>query len=312
MGTLALTPGEPAGIGPDLVTLWAQQDRDVDLVVVADPDLLRKRARLRGVPLTLRTDPDQPTRAGGELTIVEVPAGVPVEPGQLNPDNAPYVLQTLDLAIDECRAGRFAGLVTGPVQKSVINEAGVDFTGHTEYLAARCASPRVVMLLVAGEMRVALATTHVALRDVAPLITEALIHRTKQPGPGVLADRPAIQLSVADLEVDLTVARAALDRIARLADAFVAEHSFASAAPETFHPLAKEFQSTKYFVQRRCIDIVDRAMTLSGGAGYMSSNPLSRLYRDVRAGPFMQPFSPNEALIYIGRVALGRDPTEDL
>jgi 4-hydroxythreonine-4-phosphate dehydrogenase len=175
MGILALTPGEPAGIGPDLVTLWAQQDRDVDLVVVADPDLLRERARLRGVPLTLRTDPAQPTRAGGELTIVEVPAGVPVEPGQLNPDNAPYVLQTLDLAIDECRAGRFAGLVTGPIQKSVINEAGVDFTGHTEYLAARCASPQVVMLLVAGEMRVALATTHVALRDVAPLITEALI-----------------------------------------------------------------------------------------------------------------------------------------
>jgi 4-hydroxythreonine-4-phosphate dehydrogenase len=93
----------------------------------------------------------------------------------VNPDNAGYVLQTLDLAIDGCREGRFAGLVTGPVQKSVINDAGVAFSGHTEYLADRCGVHRVVMLLVAGELRVALATTHVPLREVATLITEQLI-----------------------------------------------------------------------------------------------------------------------------------------
>ena len=175
MAVLALTPGEPAGIGPDLAVLWAQQDRDLDLLVVGDPDLLRERARLRGLSLTLRTEPDRPTRVAGELTILEVAAGVPVEPGRVNPDNADYVLQTLDLAIDGCREGRFMGLVTGPVQKSVINDAGVAFSGHTEYLADRCGVPRVVMLLVAGELRVALATTHVALREVATLITEQLI-----------------------------------------------------------------------------------------------------------------------------------------
>jgi 4-hydroxythreonine-4-phosphate dehydrogenase len=175
MAVLALTLGEPAGIGPDLAVLWAQQDRDLDLMVVGDPDLLRQRARLRGLSLTLRTEPDRPTRVAGELTLIEVAAGVPVEPGRLNPDNAHYVLQTLDLAIDGCREGRFAGLVTGPVQKSVINDAGIGFSGHTEYLAARCDVHRVVMLLVAGELRVALATTHVALRDVATLITEQLI-----------------------------------------------------------------------------------------------------------------------------------------
>ena len=175
MAVLALTPGEPAGIGPDLAVLWAQQDRDLDLLVVGDPDLLRERARLRGLSLTLRTEPDRPTRVAGELTILEVAAGVPVEPGRLNPDNADYVLRTLDLAVDGCREGRFAGLVTGPVQKSVINDAGVAFSGHTEYLADRCGVHRVVMLLVAGELRVALATTHVALREVATLITEQLI-----------------------------------------------------------------------------------------------------------------------------------------
>lgn len=202
MAVLALTPGEPAGIGPDLAVLWAQQDRDVDLLVVGDPDLLRERARLRGLSLTLRTDAERPTRTAGELTILEVPAGVPVEPGRLNPDNADYVLQTLNLAIDGCREGRFAGLVTGPVQKSVINESGIGFSGHTEYLAARCGVHRVVMLLVAGGLRVALATTHVALRDVAALITEQLIGEVLDVLHGDLKRRfelPAPRILVAGL-----------------------------------------------------------------------------------------------------------------
>jgi len=202
MAVLALTPGEPAGIGPDLAVLWAQQDRDIDLLVVGDPDLLRERARLRGLSLTLRTDAERPTRTAGELTILEVPAGVPVEPGRLNPDNADYVLQTLNLAIDGCREGRFAGLVTGPVQKSVINESGIGFSGHTEYLAARCGVHRVVMLLVAGGLRVALATTHVALRDVAALITEQLIGEVLDVLHGDLKRRfelPAPRILVAGL-----------------------------------------------------------------------------------------------------------------
>lgn len=174
---LAVTPGEPAGIGPDLVVTLAAADRELDWVAIADPDLLRERARRLGLPLEVDTDLTQPSRAAGRLTVVPVPLEAPAVPGTLAVANARYVLRTLELAADGCLEGRFRGLVTGPVQKSVINDAGIPFSGHTEFLCARAAAEDVVMLLVAGTLRVALATTHLPLRAVPDAITAPLLRR---------------------------------------------------------------------------------------------------------------------------------------
>lgn len=189
---LVITPGEPAGIGPDLVIQLAQQVRAQDWVVVADPSLLQTRAAELGLPLVVRTTLATPTRHAGELTVDSVPLMQPVVAGLLNPANASYVLSTLERAIDLCLGqADFAeadsaedsgpkprcALVTGPVQKSVINEAGVPFSGHTEMLAERSGASDVVMLLVAGELRVALATTHLPLREVPDAITPKLLTR---------------------------------------------------------------------------------------------------------------------------------------
>ncbi len=122
------------------------------------------------------------------------------------------------------------------------------------------------------------------------------------------AERPAIQHLIAEIEIDLAAARAMLGRTAATADTFFSRHLAGTAPVAQLHALMKDFQCTKWFVNRKAIEIVDRALTASGGAGYLSANPLSRLYRDVRAGPFMQLFSPNEAFEYIGKVALGIDP----
>jgi 4-hydroxythreonine-4-phosphate dehydrogenase len=170
---LALTPGEPAGIGPDLTVAWAQRARRVALVAVADPDVLEARAAKLGLPLAIDFDLSRPSCGAGSLTVQPVSCAAAVRPGELDARNARYVLETLTTAVDGCLAGRFAGLVTGPVQKSVINDAGIAFTGHTEFLAQHCCSPQVVMLLVAGTLRVALATTHVPLSAVPGLITRA-------------------------------------------------------------------------------------------------------------------------------------------
>lgn len=170
--TLALTPGEPAGIGPDLLIQLAQQARAINLVAIADPELLTERARQLNLPL--RLEPWQPNRnitGAGRLAIQAVPLNRAVIPGQPDPANAGYVLACLDEAVAGCRDGRFAGLVTGPVHKGIINRAGIAFTGHTEYLAAARDTPQVVMMLATPELRVALATTHLALRDVPAAIT---------------------------------------------------------------------------------------------------------------------------------------------
>lgn len=171
---IALTPGEPAGIGPDLVIALAQQPRDHEIVAIADPQLLHARAAQLGLPLQLRiinlSDPPRPSIAG-ELVVLPVPLAEPAEPGKLNVRNAPYILQTLDVAIEGCLAGDFAALVTGPVQKSVINDAGIPFSGHTEYLAEKTHTLKVVMMLATEGLRVALATTHLPLKDVAAAIT---------------------------------------------------------------------------------------------------------------------------------------------
>ncbi|SEF99789.1 4-hydroxythreonine-4-phosphate dehydrogenase PdxA [Nitrosomonas ureae] len=169
---LALTAGEPAGIGPDLCVQIAQQSLSYKLVVIADGDVLLQRAQQLGFPLNLievsAIPPGQHT--AGSLQILHIPVAEPVMPGKLNPANARYVLATLDRAVEACKSGQFNGMVTAPVHKGVINDAGFSFTGHTEYLSELMHSP-VVMMLAGGNMRVALATTHLPLKDVAKAIT---------------------------------------------------------------------------------------------------------------------------------------------
>ncbi len=171
---IALTPGEPAGIGPDLAVMLAQETQPHEIVAIADPQLLQERARLMGLPLRLRTinPTDQPVASqAGELAVLPVSLAEAVVPGTLNSRNAGYILQTLDAAIAGCVDGTFAALVTGPVHKSVINDAGIPFSGHTEYLAEKTHTAKVVMMLATHGLRVALATTHLPLKDVAAAIT---------------------------------------------------------------------------------------------------------------------------------------------
>lgn len=179
MRALALTPGEPAGIGPDLTVQIAQQQLDSPLIVVADPELLLQRAEQLSLPLRIRKIEKQlPSAASppGELCVKPVPLRAPAQPGLLNPENAAYVLQTLQTATRGCLDGTFAGLVTGPVHKGIINDAGISFTGHTEFLAGLTGGQPVMMLACPG-LRVALATTHLPLKDVSAAISAELLRR---------------------------------------------------------------------------------------------------------------------------------------
>jgi 4-hydroxythreonine-4-phosphate dehydrogenase len=171
---IALTPGEPAGIGPDLAIALAQDQQVHEIVAIADPDLLLERARILKLPLRLReVDFAQPPQANqaGELVILPVSLASAAVCGKLNQDNAPYILRTLDEAISGCVNQNFSAMVTGPVQKSVINDAGIPFSGHTEYLAEKTHTKKVVMMLATDGLRVALATTHLPLKDVSAAIT---------------------------------------------------------------------------------------------------------------------------------------------
>ncbi|MBY6259511.1 4-hydroxythreonine-4-phosphate dehydrogenase PdxA [Phytobacter diazotrophicus] len=175
---VVITPGEPAGIGPDLVVQLAQRDWPVELVVCADPTLLTGRAALLGLPLVLREyHAGQPARAqqAGSLTVLPVALKTPVVPGELDVKNGPYVVDTLARACDGCLSGEFAALITGPVHKGVINDAGTPFTGHTEFFEERSRVSKVVMMLATEELRVALATTHLPIKAVAEAITPDLL-----------------------------------------------------------------------------------------------------------------------------------------
>lgn len=175
---LALTPGEPAGIGPDLVIMLAQHPHAHELVAVADPGLLQARAAQLGLGITLETfDSEaapQPHRAG-VLKVLPVALNSAVITGQLDRRNAGYVLETLTEATLGCMDGTFAALVTAPVHKGIINDAGIKFSGHTEFLAELTRTPQVVMMLATPGLRVALATTHLPLREVADAITQPLL-----------------------------------------------------------------------------------------------------------------------------------------
>ena len=172
---IAITPGEPAGIGPDLCIMVAQQPPpDVQMVVIADRTLLQQRADLLGLPISLRAfDPTQPPVASsaGILDVLSIPLTAPVHAGRLDPANSRYVLTTLQVACDKILGGELDALVTGPVHKGAINEAGIAFTGHTEFLAAYCKQELTVMMLATPGLRVALATTHLPLHKVPGAIT---------------------------------------------------------------------------------------------------------------------------------------------
>jgi len=178
---LVLTPGEPAGIGPELLVQLVQSGLPHELVAIADPELLQQRAAAIGLPLLLEAhDSRQAPRptAPGRLQILPRTLPATAAAGRLDPANAPYVLDCLRAATQGCLRGEFDALVTGPVHKGVINEAGLPFTGHTEFLAGLSDTPRVVMLLATGGLRVALATTHLPLREVADALTPAVLEET--------------------------------------------------------------------------------------------------------------------------------------
>lgn len=171
----ALTAGEPAGIGPDLCLMLAAKAQPHPVITIASQDLLAQRATELGLTVELLAVnplawPEQPAPANS-LYVWDVPLAEPVVTGQLNPNNAQYVLDTLNRAGYGCLGKDFAGMITAPVHKGVINEAGIPFSGHTEFLAELTHTPQVVMMLATEGLRVALVTTHLPLREVADAIT---------------------------------------------------------------------------------------------------------------------------------------------
>jgi 4-hydroxythreonine-4-phosphate dehydrogenase len=207
---LVITSGEPAGIGPDLCVQLAVAPPEIPFAVIADKDLLKQRAKLLGIALEVRDHaPGQASVSQpNTLRVIHVPLVAECHPGVLNPGNSGYVLELLRRAVQGCRAGEFSGMVTAPVHKGIINDAGIPFTGHTEFLAEQTGTKLVVMMLVGGGMRaghgvaqhpapggsqltraadhldaaetcsvlrVALATTHLALKDVPAAITPSLL-----------------------------------------------------------------------------------------------------------------------------------------
>lgn len=193
---LILTAGEPAGIGPDLCLQLADNSWPARLAVAGNMDLLRQRAQMLGLKVTLREcDLENIVEhEPGTLQVLHCPLASPVIAGKLNPLNAAHVLALLDMASDACSSGKADAIVTAPLQKSVINAAGIPFTGHTEYLAERTGSAMPVMLLSSGKMKVALATTHLPLREVADAITGPLLEQV-------------LEVLLADLECRFGIAK---------------------------------------------------------------------------------------------------------
>lgn len=167
---IVISSGEPAGIGPELCLQLLTRSWPVPLVVLGDKDLFLARAQTLGLAW----------EGAERIHFQHVPLAKRCMPGQLDTANAAYVLEMLDLALAGCVAGEFSAMVTAPVHKGIINDAGIAFTGHTEYLAAHTGTARVVMLLAGAGLRVALATTHLALKDVPAAITAESLLATLQ------------------------------------------------------------------------------------------------------------------------------------
>lgn len=179
---IAVTSGEPAGIGPELCLRLAAYNGPARPVILGDLDLLQSRAHQLGLNISLRNFQAENPVDRNELEILHIPLRSPSVAGQLNPANGPYVLALLDRALAGCQSGEFAAMATAPVHKGVINDAGVHFTGHTEYLADKTNTPLVVMMLAGnterGPLRVALVTTHLPLKDVPAAITADVLEKT--------------------------------------------------------------------------------------------------------------------------------------
>ena len=177
---IVISSGEPAGIGPDVCAMLAMEALPGPVVVLGDPQILQERSRSLGLDLSVRVI-DALEQAGssrpGVLNLLRVSAANAVIPGRLDRANATYVLEMLELGTELCSRGSCSALVTGPVQKSLINEAGIPFTGHTEWLAARTGAAQSVMMLASASLRVALATTHLPLREVPSALDQAGLER---------------------------------------------------------------------------------------------------------------------------------------
>jgi 4-hydroxythreonine-4-phosphate dehydrogenase len=173
---IAITSGEPAGIGPDIIAQIKAHAFDARLVIIGDKELLMQRAeQLGSTQQTIEYHPSQNNADPDLIEVLHIPLGAPCKAGELNTDNADYVLKTLERACKGCLSGEFDAMVTAPVQKDIINAAGIPFSGHTEYLANICRVKKPVMLLATENLRVALATIHIPLRAVPDTITTALI-----------------------------------------------------------------------------------------------------------------------------------------
>lgn len=178
---ILITAGEPAGIGPDVVLTALMQAHEADLLVIADPNLLAERAKQLGLAVTItvaRLEDARQAHQPGQIRVLPVSLAVPVTPQQLNPENAAYVLNTLTTATKACLNHQANAVVTAPVHKGIINDAGMPFTGHTEYFANLAGVPRTLMLFVCDAFKVALATTHLPLADVPAAITPASLMQT--------------------------------------------------------------------------------------------------------------------------------------
>jgi 4-hydroxythreonine-4-phosphate dehydrogenase len=178
---LLITSGEPASIGPDLIIKLSQIKHDFDLTIIADPELILQRAKLLSTPVEIINVEDANKQKLPHTNAIKV---LPIKlksrstPGQLSPDNAHYVLEMLDTACNTCLSNNYDAVITAPIQKSIINDAGIKFSGHTEYFAEQCNNAYPVMLLACPELRVALVTTHLALRDVPDAITADRVEKT--------------------------------------------------------------------------------------------------------------------------------------
>ena len=175
---LIISAGEPAGIGPDLCLGLASSNSRLPIVVIADPDALRIRADRLSLDVAITTYTRGESPKPESLCVLPLDLASKNVCGTPDPDNAPALLGGLKRAVAGCQSGEFAALVTGPIQKSTINDAGIPFTGHTEFLAEQTGGNKPVMLLVAGKLRVALASTHIPLREVADYVNAERLKAT--------------------------------------------------------------------------------------------------------------------------------------
>ncbi len=177
--TIAITPGEPAGIGPDIALMLGARGLKAKVAWIANPDLLAQRAQALGLPADISTfNPRVKSHRAGHFGVIPIPLAKPSTAGILEVDNSRYVLDCLDRAIAGCLTGEFDAMVTGPVHKAIINEAGFPFSGHTEYLAAAAGGVKTVMMLATPTLRVALVTTHIPLALVPQCITQRSVSFT--------------------------------------------------------------------------------------------------------------------------------------